>query len=79
MIAIRAKKSGHSQHGPTYRSPGSQLFSDYAAASHCFDGTDACVPSITEGLAMANTEGETVSSPGVLGPQQVRKIMAQRT
>ncbi|CAE7287338.1 BXL2 [Symbiodinium pilosum] len=43
----------------------SQLFSDYAARSHCYDGTDACVPSISEGLAMANPQGHTVSSLGV--------------
>mmetsp|Transcript_71243 Transcript_71243/g.170150 ORF Transcript_71243/g.170150 Transcript_71243/m.170150 type:complete len:761 (-) Transcript_71243:129-2411(-) len=43
----------------------SQLFSDYAAGSHCFDGTDACVPTITEGLRTANAGGRTVSSMGV--------------
>ena len=43
----------------------SQLFSDSAAGSHCFDGTDACVPTITEGLSMANAGGRTVSSMGV--------------
>ena len=43
----------------------SGLFSDYAGKSHCFDGSDACVPSIAEGLAMANPQGRVSSSMGV--------------
>ncbi|CAK9000074.1 unnamed protein product [Durusdinium trenchii] len=42
----------------------SGLFSDYAAGSHCFDGTDACVPTIAEGIAAAS-HGKVISAMGV--------------
>ena len=41
------------------------LFSDYAASSHCFNGTDACVPTIAEGLAAANQGGSVSAAMGV--------------
>ena len=43
----------------------SQLFSDYAAGSHCFDGTDACVPTLAEGIAAANQGGSVSAAMGV--------------
>ncbi|CAJ1379602.1 unnamed protein product [Effrenium voratum] len=41
----------------------SGLFSDYAAGSHCFDQSDACVPTIAEGIAAAS--GKVVAAMGV--------------
>ena len=41
------------------------LFSDYAVQSHCFDGTDACVPTLAEGVAAANEGGSVSAAMGV--------------